>query len=362
MPESMRAARLLESGSELQVQEIPIPNIGANDVLVRIAACGTQDGDHMLIQGKLPLNLLPLTIGHEPAGVVAQVGTGVRGVKEGDRIFVDPSIACGNCQFCHAGTEHYCAAYGVMGMTHFQPQGAEIFQVYGNGGFAEYMKIPGNNVRHLPDDLPFEQAAKLAFLGVSLKGVERTRLKPGETIVISGASGALGTCAVMAANALGAGKIIAIARDPRRLERICKINPQTVVPLSTRDDPELTRIRELTGGLGADCYVDCLPAIGSELTQTCLFTLRKGGRAALIGGVTDALHLPYQLFMLMEVEITGSVGFGRGNFDRIVELMRSGVVDFSNFVTHEFPLEQANDAIMTVIEKKGDPLGVIVKP
>jgi NADPH:quinone reductase-like Zn-dependent oxidoreductase len=77
-----------------------------------------------------------------------------------------------------------------MGMTHFQPQGAEIFQVYGNGGFAEYMKIPGNNVRHLPDDLPFEQAAKLAFLGVSLKGVERTRLKPGETIVISGASGA----------------------------------------------------------------------------------------------------------------------------------------------------------------------------
>ncbi|PWG73854.1 alcohol dehydrogenase, partial [Enterococcus hirae] len=81
MPESMRAARLLECGSELQVQEISIPDIGANDVLVRIAACGTQDGDYMLMQGKLPLNLLPLTIGHEPAGMVAQVGAGVRGVK-----------------------------------------------------------------------------------------------------------------------------------------------------------------------------------------------------------------------------------------------------------------------------------------
>lgn len=356
----MRAARLHEKGGPLRIDEIPVPQIGPADVLVRIVACGTQDGDHKLMLGKLPLNHLPLTIGHEPVGVVAAVGAAVHGVHEGQRVFVDPSIACGNCQYCHAGTEQYCAQYAVMGMTHFTPAGKALFDRYGNGGFAEYMKVPGNNIRVLPDQVSFEWAAKLAFLGVALKAVEKTRLRAGETIVISGASGALGTCAVMAASALGAGQIIAVARDTTRLERVCKVSPATVVPVSTQADPQLSTIRQLTAGRGADVYVDCLPAGGIGVTQQCLMNLRAGARAALIGGVVGNLELPYGFFMNREIEVSGSVGFGRGNYDRIVQLLCSGVIDFSGFVTHRFPLEQANEAIATVVEKKGDPLGVIV--
>lgn len=196
-------------------------------------------------------------------------------------MFVDPSIACGNCQYCHAGTEQYCAQYAVMGMTHFTPAGKALFDRYGNGGFAEYMKVPGNNIRALPDQVSFEWASKLAFLGVALKAVEKTRLRAGETIVISGASGALGTCAVMAASALGAGQIIAVARDTARLERVRQVSPGTVVPVSTQADPQLSIIRQLTAGRGADVYVDCLPAGGIGVTQQCLMSLRAGrpGRA-----------------------------------------------------------------------------------
>lgn len=359
---TMRAARLHEKGGPLVIDQVPIPEPGPTDVLVRIAACGTQDGDHMLINGKLPLNHLPLTIGHEPTGTVAGVGSAVRGVSEGERVFIDPSIACGNCQYCHAGTEQYCPQYAVMGMTHFTPAGKSLFDYYGNGGFAEYMLVPGSNIRPLPDDLPFQQAAKLAFLGVALKAVEKTGLKAGETIVVSGASGALGTCAVMAASALGAGRVIAIARDAGRLERVKSVNPSIVTAVSTRDDPQLSTIRELTAGRGADVYVDCLSAGAIEVTHQCLFALRKGGRAALIGGVVGNLELPYGFFMHQEIEVTGSVGLGRGNYDRITQLFTAGVVDFSSFVTHRFPLEQANEAIAAVIDKQGDPLGVIIEP
>ena len=361
MADNMRAARIHKLGGPLRIDVIPVPAVGPDDVLVKIAACGTQDGDYKLIHGELPLNRLPLTIGHEPAGTVARVGSNVRGWQEGTRVFVDPSIGCGNCRFCNAGKEMYCGSYGVMGMTHFTPAGKALFEMYGDGGFAEYMKVPATNLRRLPEAISFTQAAKIAFLGVAFKAVERTRLKAGETIVISGASGALGTCAVMAAKALGAARIIAVARDKGRLERVCRVNPEVVIPVSTRDDPELHSLQELTGGIGADVYVDCL-ATGIDVTKGCLMSLRKGARAALIGGVVGTLDLEYPFFMHREIEVTGSVGLGRANFYRVVQMMCSKVVDFSNFVTHEFLLEQANEAIATIIEKKDNPLGVIVRP
>jgi alcohol dehydrogenase len=166
----------------------------------------------------------------------------------------------------------------------------------------------------------------------------------------------------MAASALGAGEIIAVARDAGRLERVRAVNPGIVVPVSMQDDPELGALRARTGGRGADVYVDCLPSGGIAVTQRCLLGLRAGGRAVLIGGVVGSLELPYRYFMNQEIEVTGSVGFGRGNFDRIVRLVEAGVVDFSGFVTHRFPLAQANDAIAAAVEKTGDPLGVIVQP
>lgn len=345
----------------MRIEEIPIPALGPDDVLIKIEACGTQDGDHQLINGMLPLSIMPITIGHEPTGIVFQVGENVKKLKEGDRVYADPTLSCNNCPQCQDGNEVYCESFGVMGMTCFTTEGRELFSRYGNGGFAQYMKVPATNARMLPDEIPFDQAAKIAFLGVALKAIERARLRPGETVIVNGASGALGMCAVMGARALGASSIIAVARSADRLKRVKDLHPETINVLSVSEDPSMETVKDLTRGNGADVLIDCLPR-GIETTRQAIMRLRKGGRAVLLGGVSGPIDVDYRYFMLSEVEITGSVGMGRCNFPRIFEMVRKGVIDLSGFVTHRFPLKDANEAIETVIEKTGDPLGVIITP
>lgn len=359
MAKTMLAARLHAVGEALRIEQVPVPEVGPDDVLVKIAACGTQDGDHQLIHGMLPLKQLPLIIGHEPAGTVAAVGANVRQVREGDRVFVSPSLTCGQCPDCRNGNGNYCAEYAVMGMSYFAPPGKARFERYGDGGFAQYMLIPGGNANRLPDAISFEQAAKIAFLGVALKAAERAGIRPGATVIITGASGALGACAVMCAHALGATTIVAVARDARRLERIRKIHPPTVIAYACGDDPALEGVRALLPPKGADMLIDCLPT-ALDVTQRAIGLLRRGGRAVLIGGVRGPINIDYRQFMLTEIEVTGSVGMPQGSFPRVVELMRSGVVDFTDFVTHRFPLAQANEAIAAVMAKTGDPLGVVI--
>lgn len=361
MPQTMLAARLHAVGEPLRIEQVPIPEPGPEDVLVKIAACGTQDGDHQLIHGMLPLKHLPLIIGHEPAGTVAAVGAGVRAVREGDRVFVSPSLSCGQCADCRAGNGNYCAEYAVMGMSYFAPPGKARFERYGDGGFAQYMLIPAGNANPLPDAISFEQAAKIAFLGVALKACERAGIRAGSSVVVTGASGALGTCAVMCAHALGATTIVAVARDAGRLERVRQVHPPTVRPYAAAADPTLEGLRALLPAKGADVLIDCLPT-ALEVTQHAIGLLRRGGRAVLIGGVRGPVNIDYRHFMLTEIEVTGSVGMGPGTYPRVVALMGSGVVDFANFVTHRFPLDQANEAIAAVMAKTGDPLGVVITP
>jgi threonine dehydrogenase-like Zn-dependent dehydrogenase len=359
MANTMRVARLHAVGEPLRIEEMPLPEVGPNDVLVRIAACGTQDGDHQLIHGKLPLRQLPLVIGHEPAGTVAETGANVRNVKPGDRVFVSPSLSCGQCAECRAGNVNYCPEYAVMGMSYFAPPGKARFERYGDGGFAEYMLIPAGNANPLPDSIPFDQAAKFAFLGVALKACERGGIRPGSSVVVAGASGALGTCAVMCAHVLGATTIVAIARDAGRLERVRRIHPSTVHPFASGADAKLEGMRALLPPKGADVLIDCLPT-ALEVTQSAIGLLRRGGKAVLIGGVQGPIAVDYRQFMLTEIEVTGSVGMGPGTYPRIVEMVRTGLVDFSGFITHRFPLEQANEAIAAVMAKTGDPLGVVI--
>ncbi|MDO8634986.1 MAG: alcohol dehydrogenase catalytic domain-containing protein [Dehalococcoidia bacterium] len=361
MTTTMRAMRLHEIGQPLQIDEVPIPEVGYDDVLVKIAACGTQDGDHQLIHGLLPSNMRPVTIGHEPVGTVAAVGRNVRNCREGDRVYIAPAISCGQCAACLSDNQPYCSSYAVMGMTYFAPPGRALFERYGHGGFAEYMLVPVGNIWHLPADISFDQAAKLAFLGVAVKAVEKARLRPGESVLVAGASGALGVCTVMAALAMGAATVIAVARDSERLARVKALDPGRVETVSTRQNPGLDCVRDLLPGPGVDVLIDALPT-ALDVTKQAIRLLRKGGRAVLIGGVQGPLDIDYRTFMLSEIEVTGSVGMGRSSFPRLVELVRRGVVDFANFVTHRFPLEQANEAIAAVINKTGDPLGVVVIP
>ncbi|MBO0783081.1 MAG: alcohol dehydrogenase catalytic domain-containing protein [Ktedonobacteraceae bacterium] len=193
----MKAIRLVEPLSPLQMHEIPVPTIGEGDVLVRVRAAGICHSDVHFRAGKVPVQPLPRTLGHEIAGVVEQVGSHVTTIKVGNRVCVHYVLSCGECCYCHMGNEQLC------------PQGS-IIGSHVDGGYAEYVAVPERNAVHLPEEIPFEHGAILmCSSATAFHALHKSRLKSGETVAIFGVGG-LGVSAIQLAYAFGALDVYAV--------------------------------------------------------------------------------------------------------------------------------------------------------
>src|ERR1700682_5049602 len=201
----MKAVRLAAIGSPLEETKIEIPSIGPCHVLIRVRAAGICHSDAHYRAGLSPVNVPPLTLGHEIAGVVETTGADVRNFKPGDRVCVHYLVTCGNCAFCLAGNEQFCPSDEMMGK-------------HRDGGYAEFIAVPERSVFRLPDEIPFEQGAiVMCSSATSLHALNKARLRAGETVAIFGIGG-LGISAIQLARHLGAGKIFAVDINPRKLE------------------------------------------------------------------------------------------------------------------------------------------------
>src|SRR3954466_8930073 len=200
----MKAIRLITPRKSLQEQEIPKPNPGGNDVLIQIQAAGICHSDAHYRAGKSRVHPLPLTLGHEVAGVVESAGASVRNFRPGDRVCVHYLATCGHCDFCKSGNEQFC------------PEGSMIGK-YRDGGYAEYILMPERSVFHLPKEIPLEEGAiMMCSSATSLQALKKARLQAGETVAVFGAGG-LGLSAIQLANALGASRVFAVDIDPQKL-------------------------------------------------------------------------------------------------------------------------------------------------
>lgn len=371
MEKRMKAARLHEMYKPLQIDEVPVPEIEDEDVLINVKACGLNGGDPHLVTGdirlrpedEIPIPRLPITIGHEAAGFVAEVGRKVRAFKEGDRAFINPSLCCSRCYYCQTDQEQLCESFGVLGFTSFAltEEGRELFEKYREGAAAEYVKVPARNVLKVPDQIPFDQAGKISTLAVGYRAAKVARVRPGETVVVIGATGGSGITAVMCARLFGATRIIAVAKDEGRLKKLQDmIGPGIVETVSVRENIS-QKILELTNGNGADVLIDYLPR-GVEVTEQAIFSMRNGGRVVLVGGCTEILKLPYRYLMIKSLEIRSSKGFASYEIPELFNLVTSGSLDLSGLVTHRFPLEEINQALHVVDKRIGDPLWVAVEP
>src|SRR6266446_1598719 len=252
----MKAVRLLEPGSSLEAQEIGVPPVGARDVLIRIKAAGICHSDAHYRAGVSPVARLPITLGHEVAGVVK---------KTDERVCVHYLATCGQCAFCQSGTEQFCMTVQMIGKDR-------------DGGFAEFIAVPERSVFHLPDEIPFEQGAILmCSSATSLHALNKARLHPGETVAIFGVGG-LGISAVQLAKHFGAGKVFAIDINPRKLELAERF--EAVAVNAAAGDP-VEQLKEMTNGRGVDVALELvgLPVTMRQTVQS-LATL---GRAALVG-------------------------------------------------------------------------------
>jgi propanol-preferring alcohol dehydrogenase len=307
----MKAVRLVELGKPLEQADVSLPETGPSEVLIRIAAAGICHSDAHYRDGISKIDHLPLTLGHEVAGRVEEVGRDVTHVSAGDRVCVHYLVHCGSCEFCVRGLEQFCRSGQMIGK-------------HRDGGYAEFIKVPGANAFPLPDEISFEVGAiMMCSSATALHALNKARLKSGESVAIFGFGG-LGFSASQLARALGCGQIYVVEINPAKLASTRKLGA-IAIDAKARDPVE--QIRNATGGKGVDVSLEL---IGSAKTMRqavqCLGPL---GRAALVGLTAESMSIfPYTDLINKEVEIIGVSDHLATELPTLIEFVRSGKLHF----------------------------------
>jgi len=342
----VKAIRLIKPGSPLEAQDISIPPIGVRDVLIRVRAAGICHSDAHYRAGLSPAEPLPLTLGHEVAGVVEKTGAGVEGFTAGDRVCVHYLVTCGQCTFCTAGTEQFCAAAQMIGK-------------HRDGGYAEFIAVPAPSAVRLPDEIPFEQGAILmCSSATSLHAFNKARLRPGETVAIFGIGG-LGISAVQLARHFGAAEVFAVDINPQKFEIAERFS---AIPVNAATGNPVEQIRELTRGRGVDVALELvgLPATMRQAVQSLAIL----GRAALVGLTREAFEIaPYSELLNKETEIIGVSDHLASEIPVLLDLVRTGKLDLSRGIIRTVSLEAGTvNGVLDRLEKFGDDVRVVITP
>ena len=340
----MKAVRLTAINAPLEQQQIDAPSVGPNDVLIRVRAAGICHSDAHYRAGVSPVARLPLTLGHEVAGVVEGIGNGVENFKSGDRVCVHYLVTCGTCAFCRAGNEQFCAAAQMIGKDR-------------DGGYAEFIAVPERSLFHLPAEISFEEGAILmCSSATSLHALNKARLRAGETVAVFGVGG-LGVSAIQIALYLGAAKVFAVDINPEKLRLAARSG---AVPVNATERDPVAQLREMTSGAGVDV---ALELVGLPLTmRQAVQSLGKLGRAALVGLTQETFEIaPYAELLNKEAEIIGVSDHRAREIPLLLELARSRKLDLSHGIIRTIPLEAAAvNTTLDDLEHFGDDLRVVI--
>ena len=322
----MRAAVLEEYGKPLVHKEVDVPSIQPNEVLIQVKNCGMCNTDLKIRAGTTGMSSLPLILGHEPAGLIAEVGAEVVDFTPGDRVVANNYITCGRCNYCRHGRTTLCDNVRQFG-----------FNL--DGGYAEYMKAPALNVCKVPANIPLEQACILPdAVATSYHAVtKRAEVKPGMTVALIG-TGGVGLHTLQMARLAG-GKTIAVDVSEERLALAKKLGADEVV--DGRSAPFHEQIRRLTGGEGVDVVLEFVA--NGETLESSYLSLKKGGRLVFVGYVPalPMSFLPFHM-VLNEIEVVGSRANTPQELKETVALVAQGRIQ--PIVDRTFPLEEVEEA------------------
>jgi threonine dehydrogenase-like Zn-dependent dehydrogenase len=334
-------------GQPVTLQPVPDPVPGPTEVVVQVEACGICASDLHLIYGEMPPVVPPpLTMGHEPAGVVAAVGSDVPVWREGDRVSVAAGKACLACPSCASGQLDDCRNVQIMGF-HY------------DGAWAEQVVVPFYALAALPDNVPFEHGA-IACDAVSTPYaavVDRGALRAGERVGLWGIGG-LGTHAVQIARLGGASFIAAVDPLPSARERALALGADVALDPS-EDVPGA--IRQATGGRGLDLAVELIgkPAAVRQAIASCT----RGGRIVLVGQSFEPLDAgPIIYLSVVGLSILGHLGYSKRHLEDVLALMASGRLDVSGSISGRLPLDRVQEGIDRLTTKEGDPVRILVTP
>ena len=365
MPTEMRAARLHEPGKPMRIDRIPVPAVGAQDVLVQVRACGVIPNMNAIFSGALWNHLppLPASVGLDAAGIVTAVGANARGAKTGDRVYVNPFLSCGSCHYCISGKPMLCSEWALQGYFGYVPASQRLLAEYPYGGFAEYLTAAPQRLVHLPDSVSFDQAARFGYLGTAYGGLRAGGLAAGAWLIINGITGTLGVGATLLALGMGATRILGLGRNQALMQQLRALAPGRIDTLTLGDADIEAWVRDRTDGLGADLLLDCSGrAAAAAHTLAAINALKLGGTAVNIGALSEPLALnPFQ-FMNRGTQFRGSNWFTTAEGQTMAELAGAGVIDLSPWQTRGFPLEAVADALDLVKTRPGGLTNIVVWP
>lgn len=344
----MKAARFYGPNQSLRIEEVPIPFVGPDDVLIAVQAAGICGSDlHIVYEGSVPAGFIPITLGHEASGIVAETGRNVSRWKVGDRVIVDSLVSCGSCLNCCVGRESICIHCKFLG-------------IHLNGAFAEFMAVPSRNLLGLPDTIPFDHGAIISDAVATPHHaiVKIGKMRMGETVAIIGCGG-LGIHAVQLCRIGGASMIIAVDVDEEILKRARKAGATDSINIKSEN--AIHRVREITSGAGVDLALEFVGR--AETIEAGINMLHKGGRLVASGIGWERISLPPpSLFVWKELSLLGAFGFDRDDIARPIDLAAKGMLDLSDSITERFPLEAVNTALEHLRNKTGYPVRIMIVP
>lgn len=341
-------ALMLKEYNQFEVQDVPEPEFGPKDILVRVRACGICGSDVHGFDGSSGRRIPPLIMGHEASGVIAEVGEEVTRWKKDDRVTFDSTVSCGDCDFCREGHINLCDNRKVLGVS--------CGDYRQHGAFAEYVVVPQHIVYELPGELSFEAAAMIEAVSVAVHAVNRTPLELGDSAVVVG-SGMIGLLVVQALRNAGCGKVIAVDLEDKKLAMAEELGAD--FSFNPKNVDAAAEVRKLTEGKGAHVAIEVVGA--TPTVQLAIESVRKGGAVTMVGNLAPEVQLPLQSVVTRELSLYGTCA-SNGEYKACIDLMSRGAIQVDPLITAYSSLDEASDYFDRLHAGEDGLMKVIVQP
>ena len=341
-------ALTLTAPSQFTYGDTPEPELGPDEVLVEVKACGICGSDIHGMDGSSGRRIPPIIMGHEASGVVARVGSNVTGWSAGDRVAFDSMIYCGECESCRTGHTNLCPERRIIGVS--------CPDYRRHGAFAEFVAIPRHLLLPLPEGLSFEEAAFGEPVGVALHAVNLVKPAPGDTAVVVGA-GLIGLLVIQALKRAGCSRVLAVDLDESRLALALQLGADHSIKATVPD--ALQQIRSWAGEDGADIAME---VVGITPTiQLAVRSVRKGGKVGAVGNLKPVVEFPLQEVVTREITVYGSCA-SSGEYAEALQAVADGSIRVTPLISARASIADGQEWFDRLYANGGDLLKVILHP
>lgn len=341
-------ALVLKDHNNLIYQEVPRPEIGRDEVLIKIRACGICGSDVHGIDGSTGRRIPPVIMGHEAAGEIVEKGNRVTAFNLGDRVTFDSTIFCGQCDFCTSGEVNLCDQRRVMGVS--------CDEYHCSGAMAELVAVPARSLYLLPDSLSFEKAAMVEPVSIAVHGVSRAPIGLNDTALVVGC-GIIGLLTIQVLRLAGCSTIIGVDIDDDRLQLAREMGADSV--LNGREQQVAEVAFEQTGGKGVDHAFEVVG--NTETVKICVDSLRKGGHLVLIGNFSPAVELPLQDVVSRQLTVYGSCA-SSGEYAVCLDLIARNRIRLDSLISSVAPLREGAEWLRRLYQGESGLMKVLLQP